>query len=311
MRALQKTGFIWMDGGFARWDDSKAHVLSHGLNYGTGVFEGIRCYRTPRGPAIFRLSEHMARLLESSRIMKFNAKFTQTSYEKACVQVVKKNNLDECYLRVVMFLGYGGLGLESTSIPLSTFIAAWPEHDYLGALAASNGIRVKTSAYRRVFASAGLAGAKITGNYFNSMLAKTEARQAGFDEALMLDAQGLVCECAVENIFMVRKGRNKGPKLITPPTISALPGITRASVMEIAEDEGIGVAEEKFTLEQLCACDEVFITGTSAEVTPVVQVDGKKIGNGCPGTVTKKLQGIYFDAVRGMEKKYKKWLRMV
>ncbi len=306
MQDFRKSEYCWQNGRFVAWDGAMLHPASHGAMYGTGVFEGISCYKTPNGPALFRLGEHIQRLLGSARIMRMKVRHTKRQIEKACAAVVGKNGFDECYIRPMVSYGYGKIGLAPIGLKTDFTIVAWQQHDYLGKKAQEKGIRVKASGIRRIFGRQDFAGAKITGNYFNSALAKMEAIEAGFDEALMLDSEGFVCECAVENIFMARGGG-----LITPTTSSALPGITRASIIEIARNEGIRVQEKFFGPEELCAADEVFITGTSAEVTPVVQVDTQKIGDGAPGTITKKLQKIYFDAVRGKEKKYEKWLTYV
>ncbi len=305
---FSEAGFAWQSGRFVKWEDAKIPPASHAFLYGTGVFEGIACYKTPKGPALFRLGDHIERLMRSAALMGMKTSYTKGQIEKACADVVRKSKLEECYLRVVLGYGYGKIGLAPLGMKPDLTIMAWQQGGYLGGNAKEKGIRLMTSSFRRVFAKPELAAAKITGNYYVSALAKMEALEAGFDEALLLDGKGFVSECSVENVFIVRGAKAGRPELITPPAESALPGITRASIIEIAQDEGIFVSEEKFRADDLCAADEVFVTGTSAEVTPVVQIDGKKIGNGSRGDATKRLQEIYFMAVHGRDRKYEKWL---
>ncbi len=308
MKDFREAPFAWLNGRFVKWKDAGVHSASHSFLYGTGVFEGIACYLAPKGPALFRLGDHIDRLRESARVMKMKVPYTKAEVEKACIDVVRKNRLDECYLRVVLGYGYGKIGLAPTGLKTDLTIMVWRQGNYLGKMAQEKGIKVMTSGIRRVFGTEELAAAKITGSYYTSALAKMEALGKGFDEALMLDAKGFVAECAVENIFMVRGAKNGVPELITPLTASALPGITRASIMEIARNEGIEVWERLFRPEELCSAEEVFVTGTSAQVTPVVSIDGSTIGNGTPGIVTKRLQKTFFDTAHGKGKKYAKWL---
>ncbi|VVC00443.1 Amino-transferase class IV [uncultured archaeon] len=305
MGDFTKPGFIWLNGRFIRWANAKIHVLSHAFLYGSGVFEGIRCYLAPEGPALFRLQDHVERLLYSAEVMKMGKalKFTREEIEKACIETVARNGLEECYLRPVLFYGSGKIGLSSTGIPVEAMVAAWPQENYLGEGAAENGIRLTVSRIARNFQTKELANAKVTGHYVQSMLAKTEAVEKGFDEALLLDRNGNVCEGAVENIFIVRDG-----KLVTPPAQNALDGITRRSVIEIAMNEGIGTQEKFFGLEELLAADEAFMTGTSAEITPIASVDSGAIGQEKPGEITKMLQEKFFAACRGKDGRYKKWL---
>ncbi len=284
-------------------EEAKTHVLSHTLHYGTGVFEGIRCYNTPRGPAIFRLEEHVQRLFDSAEIMKIQIPFSKKEITGACREIVRKNNLDECYIRPLVFLGRKHLSLDTHGIPVECIVAAWEWGSYLGEEGVKNGIRAMLSPYARVFPHPAVCRAKAVANYTASTLAKMDAGKKGFDEAVMLDQNGFVAECTGENIFTVKNGR-----IFTPPPESALAGITRESVMEISANEKIAVEEKFFGTDFLLGADEVFITGTAAEIVPIREIGGAQIGSGKPGPVTKKLQEIYFGAVRGKEKKYEKWL---
>lgn len=307
MKDFRAGGYAWLNGNFVKWKDAKIHAASHGFLYGTGVFEGINCYSTSKGPALFRLNDHVERLLNSARIMKMKVKWPQRQIEKACIDVVRKNKLRECYLRLILSYGYGKIGLSPLDLKTDCIIMAWQQKNYLGKRAMEEGIRLKTSSIKRVFGREDFSGAKITGNYYTSALAKAEAVEAGCDEALLLDQNGFVCECSVENIFMA-KNHNL---LVTPPTEKALGGITRKSVIEIARDEEIEVQERGFTPEELYSAKEVFVTGTSAGVTPVLSIDGKKIGNGKPGPLTLKMQKTFFEAARAQIPKYEKWLSFV
>ncbi|MCR4369337.1 MAG: branched-chain amino acid transaminase [archaeon] len=303
---MEETEFIWMNGKMVPWKDAKIHVLTHSLHYGTAVFEGIRCYDTPKGPAIFRLKDHVKRLLDSAHIVQVKANFTQKEYEDACKAVVSKNKLKECYIRPIVYFGYGQMGLATGKCGVDSAIAAWPWGVYLGEDGVKNGIRMKISSYTRHHVNVMLTKSKTTGNYVNSTLAKMEALNAGYDEAIMLDAQGYISECSGENIFIVRDG-----VLITPPATNALEGITRKSMLEVAAAEGIEAREELFTRDQLYISDEAFLTGTAAEVTPIREVDNRTIGAGKPGQVTKKLQARFYDIIHGKDKKFEKWLDYV
>jgi len=295
---------IWMDGKIVPWDQAKVHVLVHSLHYGTGYFEGIRCYLLADGrSAVFRLAEHIRRFFDSGQILGFPPSFSPEDMEQAIRQVIKGNGLKECYIRPIAFVGVGEMGLHAPSNPIHVVIAAWPWGAYLGEDGIKNGIRAKVSSYTRHHVNVAMTKSKISGNYVNSVLAKNEVKQAGYDEAIMLDTEGYVSEGSGENIFIVRDGRIK-----TTPNTSILPGITRDSVLTIARDRGMPVSEERFTRDELYMADEAFLTGTAAEVTPIREVDDRKIGRGCPGTVTRDLQRSFFDVIKGKDKKYSGWL---
>ena len=295
---------IWMDGQMVPWDEAKVHVLVHSLHYGTGYFEGIRCYLLGDGrSAVFRLAEHIRRLFDSGQILGFPLPFSPQDIEQAILQVIKANGLKECYIRPIAFVGMGEMGLHAPDNPIHVVIAAWPWGAYLGDDGIKNGIRVKVSSYTRHHVNVAMTKSKISGNYVNSVLAKNEVKQAGYDEAIMLDTEGYVSEGSGENIFIVRDGRIK-----TTPNTSILPGITRDSVLTIARDREIAVLEERFSRDELYMADEAFLTGTAAEVTPVREVDDRKIGRGCPGVITRDLQQAFFNVIKGKDKKYSGWL---
>jgi branched-chain amino acid aminotransferase len=303
---IEKTEKIWMDGRLVGWDEAKVHVLTHTLHYGLGVFEGIRCYETSKGPAIFRLNEHVRRLVKSAHIFLMEIPYSEEQIRAAVVQTVRENNLKECYIRPIAFIGYGALGLYPKDNPVSLAIAAWPWGAYLGEEGLKKGIRIKVSSFIRNHVNANMSRAKVCGYYVNSQLAKKEAISCGYDEALLLDEDGYVSEGSGENIFMVRDGVLK-----TTPLTSILEGITRDSVLDIARDEGIPVREERFTRDELYIADEAFFTGTAAEVTPVREVDGRAIGTGAPGPITTKLQSAFFETVGGRNDRYEPWLTRI
>jgi len=303
---VEETDFIWMNGKMVKWNDAKIHILTHTLHYGTGVFEGIRCYKTSQGPAIFRLKDHCKRLMKSAKIMQIKTKYSQADYEKAINEIVKVNKLEECYIRPLIYYGYGKMGVDTVGAQVDSSIAAFPFPSYLGKEGLEKGIGAKISSFRRHNINSTMTKSKTCGNYVNSTLAKMEALNAGYQEAIMLDTEGYVCECSAENIFIVRDG-----ELVTPPLLNVLNGITRRSIIEIAKDEKIKVKEEFFSRDQLYTADEVFMTGTAAEVTPIIEIDHRTIGTGTPGEITKKLQKKFFDIVKGKEAKYNKWLTFV
>lgn len=303
---IPKTEKIWMDGKFINWDDANIHVMTHTLHYGLGVFEGIRCYSTPQGPAIFKLDEHVKRLFQSAHIFLIDIPFSQDEIKKAIVDTVKKNKLKRCYIRPLIYIGYGSMGLYPKGNPIRVAVAAWPWGAYLGEEGLEKGIRVKVSSYTRNHVNANMARGKVCGYYVNSQIAKKEAISCGYDEALLLDTEGYVSEGSGENIFIVRNGVLK-----TTPLTSILEGITRDSIITIAKDNRIDVKEERFTRDEIYIADEAFFTGTAAEVTPIRELDGRKIGEGKAGKVTKKLQSVFFDIVKGKNKKYEKWLTYV
>jgi len=301
---MEKGKKIWMDGTLVDWDDANVHVLTHSLHYGLGVFEGIRCYkRSGGGGAVFRLAEHTARLFASAHIVMLKIPFTTDEINAAVVETLKANGLEEGYIRPLVYLGAGSMGLFPRENPVRVSIAAWPWGAYLGEEAIKKGIRVKVSSYTRYHVNSSMTKAKVTGVYVNSILAKREAVAAGADEALMLDTEGYVSEGSGENVFMVKDGRLK-----TTPLTSVLNGITRDSVFHIAGDMGVDFTEERFTRDELYTADEAFFTGTAAEITPIREVDGRAIGAGSPGPVTKGIQSIFFDIVTGKNKDYGHWL---
>jgi len=299
-----KADKIWFDGKFVAWDEANVHVCTHTLHYGLGVFEGIRCYRCSDGrSAVFMLDAHIDRLFDSAHISQLDIPYTKAEIVEACRETVKINGFDECYIRPIAFMGDSQLGLYVKDFKVRTAIIAWVWGAYLGDEGLQNGIRAKVSSYLRHHVDAGMTKAKICGNYVNSIFAKREAVSLGFDEAIMLDTEGYVAEASGENIFTVKRGRIK-----TTPLTSILPGITRACVMDIARDLGYEVTEERFTRDELYTVDEAFFTGTAAEVTPIREVDGRRIGAGKPGPVTLALQKRFFEAARGMHKQYEGWL---
>ena len=300
---LTESKKIWMDGKFVDWADANVHILTHTLHYGTGAFEGIRCYKTKSGPAIFRLREHVDRLLDSCHILKIDPPFSHAEISRAIMDTVKVNGLKECYIRPLVFIGYKNMGLYPKDNPIRLAIAAWPWGAYLGEEGIKNGIRVKISSFTW---NASLTKSKTCGDYVNSTLSKREALACGYEEALLLDSNNYISEGTGQNIFIVRNDI-----LITPPLPSVLEGITRNSIMEMAWKEKIEVRETAFTRDEVYIADEAFFTGTAAEVTPVKEVDGRRIGNGKPGPVTKKLQGLFFRIVKGEAKAYRSWLTYV
>ena len=303
---IKKTEKIWMDGMFVDWDNANVHVMTHTLHYGLGVFEGIRCYETKGGPAIFRLKEHVQRLFKSAHIFLLAIPYSEKEIEEAIIKTVKINKVKECYIRPLVYIGYGAMGLYPKDNPVKVAVSVWPWGAYLGDDGLKNGIRVKVSSFIRNHVNSQMSRAKACGYYINSQLAKKEAISLGYDEALLLDTDGYVAEGSGENIFIVRNGRLK-----TTPLTSVLEGITRDSIMKIARDLKIEVTEERFTRDELYIADEAFFTGTAAEVTPIREVDGRVIGEGRAGRITKKLQSVFFDSVKGKNKKYASWLTYV
>jgi len=301
---MKKVEKIWMDGKLVNWDDAKVHVLTHTLHYGLGVFEGIRCYQCHDGAsAVFRLTEHIDRLFYSAIIGMMEIPFSREELCKAVLETLRVNKMKDGYIRPIAFIGDGEMGLYIREYPVRVVIACWPWGAYLGDEGLALGIRAKISSYTRHHVNVAMTKAKICGNYVNSILAKREVIAAGYDEAILLDAEGYVSEASGENIFIVKDGVLK----TTPPT-SILKGITRDAIIELARDAGIPVAEERFTRDELYIADECFFTGTAAEVTPVREVDDRTIGEGKPGPITKQLQTGFFAAAHGKIEKYKKWL---
>lgn len=295
---------IWMDGGLVDWDDANLHVLTHTLHYGLGVFEGIRCYRCEDGrSAVFRHREHIDRLYDSAHIVQMDIPFTKEEIREATFATLNANGLKEGYIRHIVYLGTGSMGLFPKENPVKVSIAAWAWGAYLGEEGLENGIRAKVSSFTRHHVNVGMTKSKVVGNYVNSILAKREVIKSGYDEAIMLDTEGYVSEGSGANIFMVKNGLLK-----TTPLTSILQGITRDSVIQIARDKGIDVVEERFSRDELYIADEAFFTGTAAEVTPIKEVDDRIIGNGKPGPVTKSLQDGFFNIVKGENTSYREWL---
>lgn len=295
-----------MDGKLVDWDNANVHVMTHTLHYGLGVFEGIRCYETPKGPAVFRLDEHVDRLFASAHIFLIEIPYSKDEIKEAILKTIKVNRMKSCYIRPLVYIGYGAMGLYPKENPVRVSIAVWAWGTYLGEKGLEEGIRIKTSSFIRNHVNANMTRGKVCGYYVNSQLAKKEAISCGYDEALLLDTEGYVSEGSGENVFIVRDGLLK-----TTPLTSILEGITRNSIIKIAEDAGIKTIEERFTRDELYIADEAFFTGTAAEVTPIRESDGRTVGEGKPGKITKKLQSIFFDIVKGENKKYKSWLTMV
>ena len=295
---------IWLDGRFVPWAEANVHVLTHTLHYGLGVFEGIRCYRTDDGrSAIFRLPEHIRRFLESAHINMLEIPFDTAALEAACIEALRRNHLDAGYIRPIAFVGAGAMGLNPGDNPIRVAIIAWAWGPYLGAGSAEEGIRAKISTFSRHHVNAKMTKGKTCGDYVNSILAKREALLDGYQEAIMLDTHGYVSEASGENVFLVRDG-----VLCTPPLHTVLDGITRATVCELARDKGIPVEERTLTRDDLYVAEELFLTGTAAEVTPIRELDGRRIGGGRRGPVTKRLQEAYFDVAQGREAKYERFL---
>lgn len=301
---MQKTEFIWLDGKMIPWDQANVHVLTHTLHYGLGVFEGVRAYEGKKGTAIFRHKEHTQRLFDSAHILMMTIPFTQDQIMEATRELLRVNKLKHGYIRPLAFMGDGEMGLHAMSNAIRVAIAAWPWGTYLGEEGVKKGIRLKVSSFTRHHVNAVLNKAKASANYVNSILAKREALKAGYDEALLLDADGYVAEASGENIFIVKNGVVK----TTPSGSSILDGITRHSVMTVLKDNGINVVEQRFTRDEVYLADEVFLTGTAAEITPIRELDDRTIGAGKPGPITQKVQETFFSIVRGENEKYKDWL---
>ena len=304
---MEKSEQIWFDGRFVPWDAAQVHVLTHTLHYGLGVFEGIRCYECgPQRSAIFRLPEHIARLFDSAHILGLTIPFAREQIAQACLDAVRVNRLRSCYLRPIVFLGEGEMGLAAVRNPVRVAVAAWHWGAYLGDEGVRNGVRLKTASFQRFHVNTLMTKAKAVGHYVNSILAAVEARRLGYDEALMLDTDGYVAECSGENIFVIRRGVVK-----TPSLGSVLPGITRDTAITLLADRGVAVREERFTRDELYVAEEVFMTGTAAEITPVREVDDRQIGSGQPGEITRSLQRAFAQVVNGSDARYGHWLASV
>jgi branched-chain amino acid aminotransferase len=298
---------IWMDGELVDWRDAKIHVLSHALHYGSGVFEGIRAYETPRGPAVWHLDEHLKRLFRSAKLYHMDVPYSREAIAEAIRDVIRANGLNACYIRPVAMRGYGEMGVNPLNAPVNVFVAVWPWGAYLGEEALEQGVRIRISSWRRNSQNSLPAAAKATGQYINGVLAKVESLKAGYDEAILLNEAGFVTDGSGENVFVVRDG-----VLSTPPIqAGCLDGITRGSVMTIARDLGYAVTEENLVRTDLYNADEAFFTGTAAEITPIREVDDRVVGEGHRGPITKELQGAFFAATKGETERYASWLTYV
>jgi branched-chain amino acid aminotransferase len=299
---VEKAELIWKNGDFVPWDEANVHVLSHGLHYGSGVFEGVRCYDTEIGPAIFRHQDHLERLAKSAELYYLPLPHSLEEIRDATKELIRRNGLRTCYIRPIAFRGYGEMGLYAKSAPVEVFIAVWPWGAYLGEEGKKNGVRAKVSSWRRISAAGLIPHAKASGQYLNSILAKTESANAGYEEAILLDERGFVCEGSGENIYLVREG-----EIVTPGHASAiLDGISRKSVIQIARDLGYTVVERDIARAELYLAEEVFLTGTAAELVPVREIDDHDLGE--PGEITRVIQGKFDDALYGRLEEYREWL---
>lgn len=306
MSMADRDGVIWFDGELVPWREAQVHVLTHTLHYGMGVFEGVRAYKTDQGAAIFRLKEHTDRLFRSAHIMGMDIPFSKEEINEAQRAAVRENNLSSAYLRPMCFYGAEGMGLRADNLKVHTIVAAWEWGAYLGADGIEKGIRIKTSSFTRHHVNITMCKAKANGHYINSMLALQEAMRDGYDEALLLDVDGFVAEGSGENFFMVRNGI-----IYTPELTSALEGITRETVALLAKELGYELREKRITRDEVYVADEAFFTGTAAEVTPIRELDNRKIGSGARGLITEKLQSAYFDLVHGRMPAHKDWVTPV
>lgn len=306
MSMADRDGFIWFNGNLVDWRNAQTHVLTHTLHYGMGVFEGVRAYETSKGAAIFRLQDHTKRLFNSAKITGMHLPYTQEQINQAHIEVVKANKLSSCYFRPMAFYGSNKLGVAPDQNDVQVIVAAWPWGAYLGEEGMQRGIRVQISSFTRHHPNITMIKAKANGNYMNSIMANTEATRNGYDEAIMLDANGFVAEGSGENVFIINDG-----KLYTPALDAALDGITRRTIMAIAADMQLTVTEKRITRDEVYCADEVFFTGTAAEVTPIREVDGRTIGCGARGPLTTEIQQRYFDIVHGKNAKYESWLTYI
>ena len=302
---MQQAEFIWMNGELVRWEDAKVHVLTHALHYGSGVFEGIRAYETERGTAVFRHQDHLDRLKRSAELYYMDLPYSTEKLREATHELIRANKLRSCYIRPVAYRGYGEMGLFPLNVPVDVFIAVWPWGAYLGEEGQKRGIRAKVASWRRMSDASFIPKAKACGQYLNSILAKVESAKAGYDEAILLDDEGLVSEGSGENVFVVRDGQISTP----PSAASILDGITSRSVVQIAADLGFEVVARDITRGELYQADEVFLTGTAAEVVPVREIDDHVIGP--PGELTQAIQTRFFDAIKGKREEYLEWLDFV
>jgi branched-chain amino acid aminotransferase len=304
---VEQADLIWHNGELVAWEDAKVHVLTHGLHYGTGVFEGERAYDTEHGPAIFRHRDHLVRLAKSAELYYMPLPYTLEELRSATHQLIAANGLRECYIRPIVFRGYGQMGLNPLEAPVDVAIAVWPWGAYLGEEGKRQGVRAKVASWRRIPHDSLIPAAKASGQYLNSVLAKIEATKSGYQEAILLDSHGFVCEGSGENIYVVRDGR-----ILTPPqTAGILDGICRRSILQIARDLGYEIVERDLSRAELYLADEVFLSGTAAELVPVREIDDHAIGSGQPGPVTQELQRVFEDALHGRDPRYLEWLDVV
>ena len=301
---MNQADLIWMNGDFVAWEDAKVHVLTHGLHYGTGVFEGVRCYDTEIGPAVFRHQEHVDRLFKSASLYYMDIPFTQEQVRQATLDLIARNGMRSCYIRPLVYRGYGTMGLFPLDAPVDVSIAVWEWGAYLGEEGKAKGVRAKVSSWRRLSPQSMIPAAKASGQYLNSVLAKIESHKAGYEEGILLDEHGHVCEGTGENIFVVRDG-----VIATPPsTSSILDGISRKTAVQLAGDLGVDVVERHISRAELYLADEIFLTGTAAELVPVREVDDHTVGTGEPGEVTRAVQGAFEDVLYGRDERYREWL---
>ncbi|MHB8242077.1 MAG: branched-chain amino acid transaminase [Solirubrobacteraceae bacterium] len=301
---VEPTDLIWMNGEFVAWENATVHVLTHGLHYGTGVFEGVRCYDTVLGPAVFRNAEHVERLLRSAELYYMDVPFSAEELRMATTELVARNGLSSCYIRPIVYRGYGSMGLNPLEAPVDVTIACWEWGVYLGEEGQRNGVRAKVSSWRRISPDSLIPHAKASGQYLNSVLAKVESVKAGYEEAILLDDHGYVCEGTGENVYLVRDGA-----IVTPgQSNSILDGITRRSVIQIARDLGYTVVERDIGRAEMYLAEEMFLSGTAAELVPVREIDDHRIGTGKPGEVTRVLQAAFDDAIHGRSERYREWL---
>jgi branched-chain amino acid aminotransferase len=301
---VDRTELIWMNGAFVPWEDAKVHVLTHGLHYGTGVFDSMRCYETELGPAVFRNAEHIERLLRSAELYYMPVPYSAEELRAATLELIARNGLRSCYIRPIVNRGYGQMGLNPLDAPVDVTIACWEWGSYLGEAGKRDGVRAKVSSWRRISPSSLIPHAKASGQYLNSVLAKIESLKAGYEEAILLDEAGHVCEGTGENVYIVRGG-----EIVTPGQHnSILDGITRRSIIQIAQDLGYMVVERNVARAEMYLADEMFMSGTAAELVPVREVDDHPIGTGKPGEVTRVLQAAFDDAIHGRAERYREWL---
>ncbi|HYZ80809.1 MAG TPA: branched-chain amino acid transaminase [Solirubrobacteraceae bacterium] len=308
---MEQADLIWHNGELVAWEDAKIHVLTHGLHYGTGVFEGERAYDTPHGTAIFRHDDHLKRLFASAELYYMPIPYTLEELRAATHELIAANGLAECYIRPIVYRGYGQMGLNPLDCEVTVSIAVWPWGAYLGEEAATSGVRAKVSSWRRISSDSLIPHAKASGQYLNSVLAKVESVKAGYEESILLDANGFVCEGTGENIFVVRDG-----VIVTPPhTAGILDGISRKSIVQIACDLGYEVVERDLARAELYLADEVFLSGTAAEMVPVCEIDDHRIGEqahgGGRGPITEAIQKVFIDALHGRDERYREWLDVV